>query len=317
VTDPARTVFFGSGGFAVPILEALLDAPEIHLAAVVTAPDRPVGRDARLMPPPVGLRAAEAGLQLLQPERLRSPDAIGLLSAVDARLGVLADYGKIVPPEVLRLFPSGILNVHPSLLPRHRGATPIPATILAGDSEAGVTVIRMDEGLDTGPIVAQTRWALSGRETAPELEARAATEGAQIVLATLADWLAGRIEVRPQTKEGATLTRPLRREDGRLRPELSAWILERQVRAYQPWPGSWFETVAGRVVVWGGEAIAVGGSAEDRESAPTPGEIGPIGLATADGWLGLDEVQLASGRRMSWPDLLRGHPGLVGSSIGS
>jgi methionyl-tRNA formyltransferase len=157
-------VFFGSGAFAIPSLEALLASPHVTVVTVVTAPDRPVGRRAEPTPTPVAARARAAGLALSQPPRVRAPEVVAELAALAPELGVLADYGQIVPPAVLELPARGILNVHPSLLPRHRGATPVPATILAGDAEAGVTIIRMDAGLDTGPIVAAAAGARATRQ---------------------------------------------------------------------------------------------------------------------------------------------------------
>jgi methionyl-tRNA formyltransferase len=204
------------------------------------------------------------------------------------------------------------LNVHPSLLPRHRGASPIPATILAGDEQTGVTLIAMDAGLDTGPIVAVDRWELTGDETASELEARAAGAGAGLVAKSIGPWLRGEIAATPQPSEGATQTRPLRREDGRLDPDRPARILERQIRAYQPWPGSFIETEAGRVIVWRASVETV------PEDLPPPGTIGPgpdLRLATSDGWLVLEEVQPAGGRQMPGPDLLRGRSVLAYSEL--
>ncbi|HUP54469.1 MAG TPA: methionyl-tRNA formyltransferase, partial [Methylomirabilota bacterium] len=148
---PVRTVFFGSGSFAVPIMDALDRDKRINLVGVVTAPDRPSGRRAELTPTPVARRALQLRVPLLQPARIRAQDAIDAIAALKPDLGVLADYGRIIPQALLDIPTHGILNVHPSLLPRHRGATPIQATIAAGDPRAGVTVILMDAGLDTGP----------------------------------------------------------------------------------------------------------------------------------------------------------------------
>ena len=306
------TIFLGSGSFAVPILEALLAAPETDIVAVVSAPDRPVGRKAVVTPVPVAARARELGLTLLQPERIREPSAAAALAALRPALGVLADYGQIVPSSVLDLPPSGILNVHPSLLPSHRGASPIPAAILAGERETGVTLIRMDAGLDTGPIVAATRWPLTGDETAPELEARAAAAGAALVAATLGPWLRGEIAAREQPAEGVTLTRPLRREDGRLDPSRTAEELERQVRAFQPWPGTFVETEAGRIkVLRAAVEPADGGPAVPGGFRPGPG----LRLRTADGDLVLLEVQPAGGRPMTGEELVLGRPALPGSRV--
>jgi methionyl-tRNA formyltransferase len=312
-----RTVFLGSGSFAVETLRRLAVAPEITLIGVVTAPPRPAGRGGRLAPTPVAAAAAELGLEpVLTPERLRDPLAVATILALTPGLIVLADYGRLVPAGLLSL-PLGALNLHPSLLPRHRGASPIPATILAGDDETGVTLMRMDAGLDTGPIVAQARMGLSGRETAPELEAILAVEAGSLLARSLGAWIRGELPAVPQPTEGATLTKPLRREDGRLDPSRPAAELERQVRAYQPWPRSFVETVAGRLTVW---RASVGDLAETTPGGPAigPGTLAdgpPLRLATADGWLALDEVQPAGGRRMAGAEWLIGRPGAAGSAI--
>lgn len=287
----------------MPILEALVAAPEVDLVGVVSAPDRPSGRRATPSPTPVTARARELGLGLLQPARIRDEAAVAEIAALHPDLGVLADYGQIVPAVILELPGHGILNVHPSLLPRHRGASPIPATILAGDPTTGVTVIRMDAGLDTGPIVAEEAWALAGTETAPELEVRAAQAGARLVSRSLAAWLDGSLGARPQDESAATLTRLLRKEDGRLDPHRPALELARQVRAFQPWPGSYLDTDAGRLTIW-------------RATPSSPAVIDEPGrfvlqgglpaLTTSDGSLLLEEVQPASGRRMSGEAFLRG-----------
>ncbi len=301
--DPVRTVFFGSGPFAVPILEALLSAPQVDVVAVVSAPDRPVGRRREPTPTPVAAHAAALGLPVLRPSRIRDESAIGAVASLRPALGVLADYGRIVPQAVLDLPRLGILNVHPSLLPRHRGATPIPAAILAGDEATGVTIIRMDAGLDTGPIVATEAWPLDGTETAPELEARAAATGAELLARILPRWLDGSIVARPQAEEAATLTRPLRREDGRLDPAQPAAGLARQVRAFQPWPGSYLGTAGGRLTVW--RALSV-----PSEGGDVPGRLVRHGirpaLTTAAGRLLLEEVQPSGGRRMTGDAFLRG-----------
>lgn len=308
--SPVRAVFLGSGGFALPVLAAVASAPEVELVGVVTAPARPAGRRGALRPTPVADAAAGLGIPILSPERLRAPDAVAAVLALHPELAVLADYGQIVPPPLLELA-HGALNLHPSLLPRHRGATPIPATILAGDPEAGVTLFRMDAGLDSGPIVAAESWALTGRETGPELEARAATTAAGLLARSLGPWLRGELSARPQPDEGVTLTRPLRREDGRLDPERPAAELERRVRAHQPWPGSFVDSAIGRLVVWAADAAP----APDGDR-PEPGTFREDGFAAGAGTrLLLHEVQPAGGRRMTWPELVRGRPAIVGSSI--
>jgi methionyl-tRNA formyltransferase len=301
-----RTIFLGSGQFGVESLMRLTESPDIELIGVVTAPARLAGRGGRLTPTPIGSAAEELGNRtVLTPERLRRPEAIEAILALDPELLVLADYGRLVPQELLdvRL---GALNLHPSLLPRHRGASPIPATILAGDAETGVTLMKMDAGLDTGPIVARTRLTLTGRETAPELEEALAADAAELLARSLGPWIHGDLPTSPQPATGASLTKPLRRDDGRLDPARPAVELERQVRAYQPWPGSFLETQTGE------RLIVLKTSAEPGPADP-PGRLeagSDLRLATSEGWLRLDEVQPAGKRPMSGVSYARGRPEL-------
>ena len=301
-----RTVFIGSGGFGVDSLRRLASHDDLELVGVVTAPPRPAGRSQRLAITSLHGAAVELGIRsILAPERLRAADSIAEVLALEPDLVVLADYGQIVPGDVLGVR-HGALNLHPSLLPRHRGATPIPAAILAGDPETGVTLMQMDHGLDTGPIVAQARVPLEGSETAPDLERSLAAVAADLLGANVGPWVRLELEARPQDASRATLTRPLNREDGRLDPTRTTAELERQVRAYQPWPGSFVDTVVGRLVVW---------SAEADRGGPGAGRIDAMGLATSDGRLVLREVQPAGGKRMPWADFVRGRPSILGSSV--
>ena len=298
MTTLARTVFLGSGAFAVPIVAALSAHPLVELVGVVTAPAET----------PVGSWAEEHALPTLRPRRLRDAAAVAQVAALAPDLIVLADYGQIVPQALLDLPAHGALNLHPSLLPRHRGAVPIAAAILAGDHETGVSLMLMDAGLDTGPILAQEGIPLAGHETAPQLEDELARAGARLLGDNLERWLGGAILPVPQDHAKASLTRLLRREDGRLDPARTAAELERQVRAHQPWPGSFLETNVGRLVVWQAHV------AEERRFLPsghlyrTP--TAGLGLIASDRVLELDEVQLAGSRRMSGEELLRGRPGI-------
>jgi methionyl-tRNA formyltransferase len=308
---PARTVFFGSGEFGVAILDALAAAPEVQLAGVVSVPDKAVGRGREVTAVPVAARARELGVPLVQVRSLRGAESVAEIDALAPEVGVLADFGRIVPQSVLDAIPRGILNVHPSLLPRHRGATPVAATILAGDRETGVSIIRMDAGIDTGPIVATERWPLDGTETAPALEAEAAERGAALLQRTLGPWLDRVLEPVPQDEAQASVTRPFRRSDGRLDPDAPVVDLERRIRALQPWPGSWVETVAGRLTIWRAEAVPGWEAGAEAQ----PGVFGRFGLHARDGYLALREVQPAGGKRMTFEELVRGRPGIVGSAI--
>lgn len=308
-----RTVFIGSGGFGVEALRVLAEHPAVELVGVVTAPARPVGRRQELTPTPIEAEARLLGAApILAPERLRNTAVIDEILGLGATLAVLADYGRIVP-EPLLAFQHGALNLHPSLLPRHRGAAPIPATILAGDRETGVTIIRMDAGVDTGPIVAVERVALNGHETAPELEAGLAVVAAALLGRTVVPWVAGELEAVPQDGAAATLTHPLRREDGRLDPTRPAVELERAVRAYLPWPGTFVETkLMGRLIV---RAAAVSPGASSDEPGRIVADGDALALATADGRLLLRQVQLEGRRTMDGATLRRGAPGLVGTAV--
>ena len=186
-----RSIFFGSGAFAVPILDALVTIPGIRVEAVVSAPDRPVGRKGIPTPTPVTTRARELGLPLLQPARARSAESVAALAALAPDLAVLADYGQLIPRVLLDLPPRGFLNLHPSALPRHRGAAPIPATILAGDTESAVTLMVLSEEMDAGPIVALAPLEVRPDDTAVTLEERAAAEvAARLLRRALPEWLA-------------------------------------------------------------------------------------------------------------------------------
>jgi methionyl-tRNA formyltransferase len=292
----------------------LAAAPEVMLVAVVTAPPRPVGRSAVLTATPVGERAVALGLPVLTPGRLRDPAVVVQLAALGPELGVLADYGKLLPPGILDLPSRGILNLHPSLLPRHRGATPVPAAILDGDAETGVSLFQMDAGLDTGPIVATETVALSGDEDAPGLEARLAAAAAGLLGRSLGPWLQGALAAIAQSPDRASMTRPFRRDDGRLDPARPAAELEREVRAYRPWPGTFLEVPAGRIAVLQVEVAPTEGTDEPGRLVGDGGS--GLALATVDGRLRLLELQPAGGRPMDGAALLRGRPGLIGARVG-
>jgi len=309
-----RAIFFGSGAFAVPVLEALAAVSEVMLVAVVTAPPRPVGRAGVVGPTPVGERAGLLGFRVLTPERLRDPAVVADVATLHPVVGVLADYGKLLPQAILDLPPQGILNLHPSLLPHHRGATPIPAAILEGDAETGVSLFRMDAGMDTGPIVATKVVALSGEEDAPGLEVRLAAVAAGLLRRSLGPWLRGELPAVAQSPERVSITRPFRREDGRLDPARPAAALERQVRAYRPWPGTFLQAPGGRIAVLrAGIAPSQPGDEPGRLVAD---DGSGLALATADGRLRLLEVQPAGGRNMDAAALLRGRPGLIRARVG-
>lgn len=231
-----RIVFFGSPDFAVPSLRALVAAGH-ELEGVVSQPAKPAGRGKKLQEPAVIPVARELGLETFQPATLSTDEAFAWLEAKQADVFVVVAYGKILKPRVLELPRLGCINVHGSLLPRFRGASPVQAALLAGDSETGVSIMRMDAGMDTGGVYATEATSIGERETAGELSARLAAIGAALLVATLPGIASGALEPVPQPPEGATLCPKIRREDGHATFREPAELLVRKARAYDPWPG--------------------------------------------------------------------------------
>ncbi len=294
----------GSPDFALPGLRAL--ASRYQIVGVVTQPDRASGRGRALKPPPVKTLALELGLPLVQPEKLRQPEAVQQLRAWNPDLIVVAAFGQILKPEVLDLPRFGCLNVHASLLPRWRGAAPINAAILAGDEEMGVTIMKMDAGLDTGGILAQRAFRLSPDVTAGAAFDALSALGADLLLESLPDYLAGKLTPVPQPEDGVTYAPMLKKEDGRLDFARPADELERRVRAMNPWPGAWFE--------WDGNLLKVAraktlGGEKGRASGIRLVVEGRPAVTCADGALVLEEVQPAGKRPMSGRAFLAGARG--------
>lgn len=299
-----RVVFMGSPDFALPSLRAL--ASRYQIVGVVTQPDRASGRGRALKPPPVKTLALELGLPLVQPEKLRQPEAVQQLRAWNPDLIVVAAFGQILKPEVLDLPRFGCLNVHASLLPRWRGAAPINAAILAGDEETGVTIMKMDAGLDTGGILAQRAFRLSPDVTAGAAFDALSALGADLLLESLPDYLAGKLTPVPQPEDGVTYAPMLKKEDGRLDFARPADELERRVRAMNPWPGAWFEWDANLLKV--ARAKTLGGE-KGRASGIRLVVEGRPAVTCADGALVLEEVQPAGKRPMSGRAFLAGARG--------
>lgn len=303
-----RAVFMGSPGFAVPSLVALLENG-YDVASVVTQPDRPAGRGGRLRPPEVKTIALERGLNVLQPESLRDPGVQRQIAGLRPDIIVVAAYGKILPKAVLALPAIGPVNVHASLLPRWRGASPISAAILAGDDETGVTIMEMAPKMDAGAIISQVAMPLRGNERTGELEAVLADLGARLLVETLPGWMAGETVAIAQDESLVTFCSLVSKDDGALRATMRAQEAERAVRAYHPWPGAAVTYRGQRLAIWRAHVEAGGGSA-----AP-PGTLVKRGRAPAivfdDGLLVLDEVQRTGSRRMTGEELLNGERGLL------
>jgi len=233
-----RVVFLGSGRFAIPSLEALLAAGH-DVAAVVTQPDREKGRGRELSPPPLKPAAAARGLKVLQPRRVREPEALAALQALAPEAQVVVAYGQILPRAVIDVAPRGTVNVHASLLPRYRGAAPVQWAIVNGEKETGVTTMLIDEGLDTGPVLLSRATPIGEEETAGELETRLAHLGGQLLVETLAELEAGRLVPRPQDAARASLAPIIKKEDGLIDWSRPAEALALRVRGFHPWPGAY------------------------------------------------------------------------------
>ena len=296
----------------MPSLRALSEGP--YMITVVTQPDRPAGRGGKLAPPPLKRVAEELGLPLMQPESLKDPDFMERMAALRPDLTVLVAYGEYVAPSLLDLPRRGSINLHPSLLPRWRGSTPIQSPILAGDKETGVTIILMDRGLDTGPILAQRSTPIGPEETQPQLAARLAQLGAELLVETVPMWLREEIKPQPQDEAGATMTRILKREDGLIDWHLPAEELARRVCALQPWPGTY--------TYWGGKLLKV---LRARAILPEwelePGRVerarGGLAVGTGEGALEILEAQFAGKPPSEARAFLNGYPQIVGAKLGA
>jgi len=304
-----RVLYMGTPTFAVPPLQALLEEG-YDVAAVVTQPDRPAGRSRAPHPSPVKELAREHNLSVWQPERLRG-EAVAQIRALAPDVVVVAAYGEILRPEVLALPAHGCLNLHASLLPRHRGASPIVAALLAGDAATGITLMQMDAGMDTGAILAQEALPLSGHERQGELTARLAQVAAELLRRALPGWLAGQIMPRPQDEARASYCGVLQREDGRIDWTRPAAHIERMTRAYDPWPGAYTWLHGRRLHIWQAAVTAA--------SPAPPGTISIQGrqivVGTGAGGLALAEVQFEGKRRMSADEFARGQRALEGARL--
>ena len=304
-----KIVFMGTPAFAVPTLQAL--AARYPVVGVVTQPARPAGRGQRLAESPIRQLARQIGLPVIQPARLREPEAMAQLAAWSPDLIVVAAFGQILKPAVLDLPVHGCVNVHASLLPRHRGAAPIPAALLAGDDETGVTIMQMDAGLDTGPMLARRAEPIRLDDTAQTLAERLAQLGAELLIETLPDYLAGRLTPQPQDEAGATYAPQLKKEDGHLDFARPAAELERRVRAFTPWPGAF--------ALWQGQPLkilraAVVDTASGQPGQVMSGEQGPV-VVCGSGGLMLLEVHPPGKRPMLAADFARGAHHFIGAAL--
>lgn len=294
-----KIVFMGSPDFAVPSLRAL--AQHYEIAGIVTQPDRPSGRGRELKPPAVKSLALDLGLSIIQPEKLREPDAMEQLRLWTPDLILVAAFGQILRPDVLELPPRGCVNVHASLLPRGRGAAPIQAAILNGDAETGVTIMQMDKGVDTGAMISQRAIAIEDEDTGENLSKKLSALGADLLIETLPRYLSGELKPQPQDESQATYAPMLKKEDGLLDFTRPAQELARRVRAFNPWPGAFFE--------WNGGMLKVHRAHVEMENAPAGHRLvyrGQAAVGAGSGLLILDEVQPAGKKSTSGKAFLLG-----------
>jgi methionyl-tRNA formyltransferase len=311
-----RIIFMGTAELACASLETLAAQPDFKIIAVVTQPDRPKGRDLKLAPSAVKETALRLGLPVLQPERARHEGFIAELRQLQPDLIVVAAYGQILPQSILDLPRFGCLNVHTSLLPKYRGAAPIQWAILNGDLETGVTIMKMDAGMDTGPILTQHATPIRTDDNSQTLHDRLATMGAELLLTTLRDLIAGKIDPQPQPAEGASHARKITREDGRIDWTKPAGELLNRIRAFTPWPGA-FTFMPGTPQ----PHLLKIREVDAAEGAGQPGEIlkadkTGIVVACGDGALRISSLQREGGRRMSAGEFLTGHRLTPGEKLG-
>lgn len=312
-----RIVFMGTPDFAVPSLKALLEQGE-NVVCVVTQPDRPRGRGRKVLPPPVKVLAAEAGLPVLQPERIRDGDFTVGLQKYDPDLIALTAYGKILPPEIINLPPLGTINVHGSLLPKYRAAAPVQWALINGENETGVTIMQMDAGIDTGDILLQEKIPIEPGDTAGSLAAKLAELGGSALVKAIALLRRDRLVPRRQDDARASLAPLLKKEDGRLVWSRPADELSRLIRGLDPWPSA-YTTLDGRRLRLFSPQVAPAASCSGNFQ--TPGTVcradrHGLLVTTGDGGLLLGEIQAEGARRLPVAAFISGNPIQPGTILG-
>ena len=306
-------IFLGTPDFAVPSLQALAER-KADIKLVISQPDRPKGRGKKLSPPPVKVLAEKLNLPIFQPERIKAQSSIERVLSCNAECAVLVAYGQLLPEEFLNGFPLGTLNVHASLLPHHRGAAPIQRAILAGDAKTGVSIMLLDRGMDTGPVLSRREIEILGDDTSGSLHDKLAQVGAELLCETLEKWRAGIIQPQPQNDTEATYAPPITKEELRLLWHLPANRLVNTIRAFDPWPGA-FALYAGK------RLKCFRASLLDWQVEGKPGEVvGQMekGLLVIGGdgrSLVIGDLQLEGQRRLAAKEFLRGHPFPAGSLL--
>jgi len=309
----AHIVFMGTPEFAVPVLDALTQTTH-KIVGVYTRPDRPAGRGNKLHTSPIKQLAESHALPIFQPTSLRKPEAIAELRDLAPDVIIVAAYGLILPADALTIPPRGCINTHASLLPKYRGAAPIPAAILNGDAETGITLMQMEAGLDTGTVLAQSKVAIADDDTTATLTTKLANIAAALMIENLPRILAGEIAPRPQDESRATMVKTIRKEEGLIDWRRSAIEISRGVRAFNPWPSAF--------TFWNGVQLKIlNAHPSDQTIVGEPGQIiafgKEIGVATGNGLLVLCEVQLAGKRAMKIEEFVRGQKAFLESRLDS
>ena len=311
-----RIIFMGTPELASASLNALLREPAFQIVTVVTQPDRPKGRELKLQPSPVKQIAMSAGVPVLQPLKARDEPFIAQLRALQPDLIAVAAFGQILPKAVLDLPRWGCLNVHTSLLPKYRGASPIQSAILNGEIETGVTIMKMDVGLDTGDILTQRTTPIRDEDNAATLHDRLAQIGAELLVQTIPDHVAGKIQPRPQQHDQATHVSKIKKQAGRIDWQQPARAIWNRIRAFTPWPGAFtFLPVPPQPLllkIWQAEVVSGPGTAGEVLSADKTGIV----IACGEGALRVTQLQREGGRRMSAMEFLAGHPLAPATKLG-
>ncbi|NJN69892.1 MAG: methionyl-tRNA formyltransferase [Nitrospira sp.] len=308
-----RIVFMGTPEFAVPSLEALLRSDD-HVVGVVSQPDRPKGRGQQLVAPPVKLVAERAGIPVLQPLKIRTPEFLQALSSWQPDLIAVAAYGRILHTPILSLPPKGCVNVHGSLLPKYRGAAPVQWAIINGESETGITTMLMDEGMDTGAILLQERLKIMSDDTTGTLAPRLAEMGGRLLVETIAHLKAGTLTPQKQDDGQATMAPLLKKEDGLIDWTMSADSLTNRVRGLSPWPGAYTFWGEERWNVW--RVVPSKSAVTDKPGTIVAVDKQSILVATGEGLLDLQEIQTANSKRMPVSQFLTGHKVTAGMQLG-
>jgi len=313
---PLRLVFMGTAEFSCASLAALLADARIQVVGVVTQPDKPKGRDMKLQPPPVKVLAEQHRLPIWQPLRAREESFIAEMRALRPDLAVVVAYGQILPQALLDIPRHGCLNVHGSLLPQYRGAAPIQRAIANGEAETGVAIMKMDAGMDTGPVLAMRATPIAPADDAVTLYERLARMGAKLLLEIIPGWVAGTVPARPQPTEGVSHAAKIRKEDGRVDWTQPATVIWNRLRAFTPWPGAFtFLPSAGGpqlLKIWKVEVLPAGGAPGEILAAEKSGLVVGCGA----GAIRILELQREGGRRQPAEQFLAGSPLRAGMRLG-